>query len=67
MTGMTEKKGFFLKIFFFLGPICYKKPKNPKMSIYANLAIYCIISLCAGLELTINPLVRVVAFEILEL
>src|ERR1700683_5618783 len=67
MVSWLRKNGFFLRIFFFWGPICYKISKIPKISIYAYLTILMSSSTMCRSRNSWKLVVGVAGFEMLEL
>ena len=67
MVSWLRKNGFFLRIFFFWGPICYKNSKIPKISIYAYLTISMSSSTMCRSRNSWKLVVGVAGFEIPEL
>src|SRR6202050_2579161 len=67
MVSWLRKNGFFLRIFFFWGPICYKNSKIPQISIYAYLTISMSSSTMCRSRNSWKLVVGVAGFEIPEL
>ena len=66
-SKLKKNRVFFLRIFFFWGPICYKNSKIPKMLIYTYLTISMSSSIMCGSRNSCKSVVGVASFEILEL
>ena len=67
IVSWLRKNMFFLRVFFFGGPICYKNSKIPKISIYTYLTISMGSSTMCRFINSYKVVVGVAGFEIPEL